>query len=400
MTEEHCREVLNTIVEIQKSIEQEYKGLLELSDTYRERYEQEKAQLPYHLNVIDELHINENGHSRILFKLLNFKNERGEHEMLNSLLEYIRGKRVSDAFDCIKSVKPDITQEKERIDLWVRDKEYAIIFENKVYNASDQEAQLSRYIEKTKKERYKEESIFVVYLSQSGQEPDEQSWGKYKKAFAERYVNLSFRYDIRFWLQNCVLPNIRYKDSHLRCAILQYIDYLDGLFNLRTINEQMNMNLQKIITECFKLDSKNEVEQVCILDEKIEELDELKNQMNGLKEKIRNKYWRDKIREKLSNVFELVEENHYVDVYFKLDGKRVNIHIYSDRKLYCQVEFALNLPKEERQVKTTRLMELMDRELNECNEFNIWKYFKIDDYNGVLDCFLKVIDRCKEMADQ
>ena len=49
---------------------------------------------------------------------------------------------------------------------------YAIIFENKIYDANDQEAQLSRYIDKTKECHFDENNIFVVYLSQIGNEPN------------------------------------------------------------------------------------------------------------------------------------------------------------------------------------------------------------------------------------
>ena len=104
-----------------------------------------KHLVPYHLNLIDELHINENGHSRILYKLLEYLDPAGDYIFLKSLLKYIA--KNCEAFEKICVTNPEITQELCRIDLWVRDKDYAIIFENKVYNATDQEAQIARYIE-------------------------------------------------------------------------------------------------------------------------------------------------------------------------------------------------------------------------------------------------------------
>ena len=89
-----------------------------------------EAKLPYHLNVIDELYINENGHSRILAKLLQYKSQTQQYEMLESLIDFIAENLKKDSFGSIKVVNPEITQEKERIDLWVREKgQYAIIFE-------------------------------------------------------------------------------------------------------------------------------------------------------------------------------------------------------------------------------------------------------------------------------
>ena len=125
-----------------------------------------KHLVPYHLNLIDELHINENGHSRILYKLLEYCDPDGDYIFLKSLLKYIA--KNCEAFEKICVTNPEITQEQCRIDLWVRDRAggYAIIFENKVYNATDQAAQIARYIECTQGNGYPLDKIFVIYMPQ------------------------------------------------------------------------------------------------------------------------------------------------------------------------------------------------------------------------------------------
>ena len=220
---------------------QELEVLLNFSKEFRKKKEEEENKLPYHVNIIDELHINENGHSRVLTKLLQYKNEKNEYEILQSLLDSVKQKNPN--FGEIKITNPTITQEKERIDLWVRDDDYAIIFENKVYNAEDQDAQICRYIERTKEKKYKEEQIFVIYLSRDGKEPDSQSWGEYKESFKSRYIILSFRYDILPWLKSIVIPNVRQKDVFLSSALLQYVDYLEGNKMFRTGSIYYNMNM-------------------------------------------------------------------------------------------------------------------------------------------------------------
>lgn len=104
---------------------------LEFADELHKIILEEKKKLPYHLNVIDELHINENGHSRILHKLLCFKNDKDNFEFLESFVSYLQEHTHSKEFNRIKVQHPEITQEEERIDLWVRDENYAIILENK-----------------------------------------------------------------------------------------------------------------------------------------------------------------------------------------------------------------------------------------------------------------------------
>lgn len=278
------KNALDLLQDIQLAVEEECKSLLDFVSEFAKRYEEEKRKLPYHLNVIDELHINENAHSRILMKLLCYQNDKGEYEILQSLLEYMQKKK--EAFSNIKVKKPKITQEEQRIDLWVRDEGYAIIFENKIYNAIDQEEQICRYIEKTKAEGYSVENIYVIYLSQDGKEPEEQTWGNYKEEFKDRYLNLSFRYNILPWLREHVLPNISLKDVYLKCAIKQYIDYLEGLFNLRTIQKQMIMELNDFIKENLNLNDKSPQKCLEILKKKKDCLQELTTAI----ERLRNEY--------------------------------------------------------------------------------------------------------------
>ena len=146
-------------------MEEIYDSLIKLLNDFNERYTILKRSLPYHLNVIDELHINENAHSRILCKLLQYQSESGKYEFLESLIRFIVNKdKHNVSFSKIEIKNPEITQEKERIDLWVKDKDFAIIFENKVCDANDQEAQIARYILKTRACRYSDNQIYVIYM--------------------------------------------------------------------------------------------------------------------------------------------------------------------------------------------------------------------------------------------
>ncbi|MBR6750438.1 MAG: PD-(D/E)XK nuclease family protein [Bacteroidaceae bacterium] len=246
----HILDFIDDIVrEDAKQQASEINFVMELAVEVKRCIEQNRHLLPYHLNIIDELHINENGHSRILCKLLQYKSLSGEYVVLQSLLRYIA--EQNNEYHSIYIKSPLITQEQCRIDLWVRDRVggYAIIFENKVYNATDQAAQLSRYIDCTKANGFTDEQIFVVYLSQQGTEPAEQSWGTYKPEYEQRYMNLSFKDDVLPWLKERIVPILPDKDYILRCAVEQYIDYLEGIFGLRTIDKELNMKVEECIKE-------------------------------------------------------------------------------------------------------------------------------------------------------
>lgn len=397
MEKEEAFKLLNSINE---EILHQYFKLLNIADILCRTYESEKLKLPYHLNIIDELHINENGHSRILMRLFCYRNEKGEYEFLKSFIDYIHSNTHSDEFKRIKIDNPIISQEEQRIDLWVRDKSYAIIFENKIYNAADQDAQLHRYIEKTRGKGYNINNIFVIYLPQYYHEPDDKSWGEYKKDFESRFVIIPFQDGIIRWLKEYVQPNIRYKDQHLFSAVAQYIDYLEGLFGLRTINKSLIMNLEKLFDEHFELSNcSNDNERLEVLKEKISDFEAITNQMRTLKNKYRLNIiesWKDDIKIRYPFLKECGFDEKYVGVDIKYYGKIIHVFIHEDKDgIFCQVEYDRSHPKE-RMIENTHVMDLKDilTHTNKPNPDCIWKWFNFDDVDGVYNCFLEVIKRC------
>ena len=303
---------------------------LRFSDDFYRKYTELKQQLPYHINVIDELHIDENAHSRILCKLLQCKNPvSGEYEILQSLLDYIRKRAKDKTFERIELINPIITQEKARIDLWIRDQKtgYAVIVENKVYNAQDQEEQLSRYIQRTKDDGFSSEHIYVVYLSRTGEEPDEQSWGEYKEDFETRYVNLSFRDDILEWLKMNILPEIRQKDTYLLHAVKEYVDYLEGEFDIRDINKKMNKDMNENLKNALGIghDTDNQTA-LEILTRKRDEVNSLINYIDST------------INEVKDNI-----DKNYVDRWKKSDAEKIIENaaqtIASDLNLQTELHF-------------------------------------------------------------
>ena len=405
MKRERIVYIFDLVKDIEAQVVSETEYLFDLVEAVEKIKEEWLSKLPYHLNVIDELHINENAHSRILTKLLQYKSESGRYEFLESLLAYIVTKRDCTAFGYIIIKEPQITQEKCRIDLWVRDKEYAIIFENKVYNARDQEHQLSKYINQTKQCNYREEQIFVVYLSSWGQEPEEQSWDKYKDVFASRYVNLSFRDDIVNWLKKQVILNIRDKDFYLNSAVLQYIDYLEGIYKKRTIDKEMNMEIRKVIEERLKLDKcLDNREKVRILQSKIDDMDEILQQMETMQNEYRNKIfasWREEVANRYPQYRHTTpEDDTHVGVIMEIGGIEVWAYIFENSQLYCQVEMSRDLPNKKRNIKKSwvylGLEDLLPQEQTDA----IWKYFDYNDFEGVFNCFLQVVEKCKQEKER
>ena len=363
----------------------------------------ERSKLPHHINIIDELHINENGHSRILLKLLQFTNGESKYEILESFIGYIKNKKQSDSFNKIRLAKPHLTQEECRIDLWVRDETYALIIENKIYNAADQDNQLARYIDITKS-NYKEDDIFIIYLSQSGQEPAEQSWGEYKDVFADRYVSLSFRDDILPWLKDDIYPNIRQKDIFLQSTVYQYIDYLDGFFYLRESLKQLNMNLSNFIKDYFNEELANKNEEHCydFLQEKINENNELLKNLQNIQNEYRDaiiQQWKEITQQKYPDF----HPNEYYPCAYTCVGididqsRAISVHIGIDsNQLYCELRVWNKETGQDENFfsKDTSLSKEFQSLLPKKNGRGIWQYFPKNKFKEAYSRFEEVITLC------
>lgn len=406
MNEEKLKQTFSWYSNLSKTIQDSYKLLIKTAEEFKQKLNDEKLRLPYHINLIDELHINENSNSRILYKLLLYKNEYGKYEILDSLINYTKDKYAKDnKFESIHVTNPIISQEIERIDLWVRDKSYAIIFENKIYNAQDQEAQLARYIDKTKAQGYSLNQIYIIYLSATGEEPEDQSWGSYKKPFTCRYVNLSFKYDILLWLKDIVLPNIRLKEVYLESAVKQYIDYLEGLFYLRTTEQQMTMNLDKILISQFNLGGEDEPQKnYSILQEKIDDMNEVVNAMHSLQDRYKLiiiKDWQAKTKEMFPNLHPC-SLGEFTDVSIPENGKTIKVFIgnENDKRLYCQAEYINVSTDEDRNIVGT-IIESLKGLLPSSDRHHVWKYLPYNAFDDVFELFAEVTKHlCKELNVQ
>lgn len=370
--------------------------LLRFFKEFNDVKEKEEKKLPYHVNVIEELHIDENAHSRILLKFLMYKSARGEYEIFQSLLDYIiRNNKGKNTFKNIKIEKPVLTQEKARIDLWIRDEKYAIIFENKARNATDQESQLSRYIEETKKDKkYKNgDNIYVIYLPKNYKEPEDNSWGNYKDEFKERYFNMSFQEHVLPWLKNDVIPNVRQKDVYLSSALLQYVDYLEYfIFKTNEFQKNMNMALDKKIEDEFGFHSDDKIVKLMNVQKEIKDV---LNQMDSLKIRYFEELY-DEWRSNTVKLFPDLHPNENIQIEYwpitqvQIGNIKVDIsggHTDSYNCFYIGIGPILGDKRDN--LKS-------ELELEEENNNGIHKSIKIDRYKEVYDFFKKLVNNVRE----
>lgn len=276
---------LSALLSDQKN--ENFADLLCFIEEFSLKHHEETHKLPHHINVIDELHAGENAHSRIFAQLLRYKTGN-EFPFLHHFLNEICGFNL-----CLKNPTIERVDSCGRIDIPIFDENFMVVIENKVTDkAPDQNTeeggQLARYIDTINNNYGRNlEEIFVVYTPKYTREPSEGCWVRkdgvtYKEDFKSRFKSVSYRDHIYPWLKDKILP-FEEKDIYLQSAIAQYIDHLEGLFSLRTINKAMNMRLQEFLKEKLNLQDKSPEEALIILDHKKEDLDNAIAQIQILK---------------------------------------------------------------------------------------------------------------------
>ncbi len=255
-----------------------YDDLLKLIDDFNERYKEEQEKAPFNLCLLDLCGANENAHTKILLQLLKYRvNE--SYPFLESLLErWFRNKNLKFNYKEL-----EISFNKDFIDGLIKDDQKAVIIENKIHYAPDQNQQIKEYVEKVEgKFRIDRNNIYVVYLTRYGDKKvTDNSCPKDLKEKLGGFVESNYCYDILPWLKEDVLPNCKLKDDNLVSALKQYIDHLDGMFGQRNSNG-MDEELKEWLKQ--KLQFAQTPEKYRELDARIDAIDKLRASLDSIRQ--------------------------------------------------------------------------------------------------------------------
>lgn len=266
------------------------RALLGLVENYHSKREEKLGELPFLYNVLEEVRVNENAHTRLLMRLLEYP------PALSSFLAWLEKKYTT--FHSPQIDKPKITAEKHRIDGLIQEEgKYAIIIENKVCGAVEQEGQLGRYIDKCRELRYAQSHIYILYLfDRLGNDPSPQTWGEYKaEDFGGRYLVLSYKDDIIPWLKTFLAEceATDEKTQVLREGVAQYLDYLRLLFKIDRYTT-MKSELTRFVEDELKLGTlflRSPQEAIALLKDKLKSIDDLGAEVERLLKYYRIKAW-------------------------------------------------------------------------------------------------------------
>ena len=309
----------------------EKEKLLEIARQVSLMLQEEFGKLPYSANAIDELHANENAHSRLLRMFLQYSGGR-TWPIYRSFLKLIKDHCSLFPFDCNG---PDFVNEEGRIDLLITDsnnnQKWAIIVENKVCEAGDQDEQIARYISKTETMGVTSHNIFVVYLTSDGTKKASSysltDEAKRKLCFNDefdkgRYIELNYRYDILPWIEHYVLPNVPLKEDLLISSLKLYIDYLKGMFDLRNDGEIIHEKTQQTIMNKYL--TINTIQDGFSV---MEDLNNLQFEINAI------------IRSKASSILDEHLQKPLSNFLSKVNGSISDLEYYSDNRFCCGIDF-------------------------------------------------------------
>ena len=285
-------------------------------DEFAKLKESNEQKRSYSMNIIDELHANENAHTRILIKLLSFVANNGFpiFEKFLSLLN----EQLDENFKIKTFNKPKFEGQFGYIDAYIynEEKTQAIIIENKIDWASDQNKQIERYIEVAKAHKIPEANIYVVYLTDDGRKkvsahsltPTARKWLGMEESSNEadasktngRYIEMNYKEHILPLLKD-VLSYLDFsKEIYLKSAIVQYIDYLDGRFGLRERDKNYLDSMISGLRKILKIEDENI--------KTIRQKEEVFNEINEFRERLQTT-----IKNKSSAESDLTQD---IDSYF------------------------------------------------------------------------------------
>ena len=197
-----------------------YQLLLAKAARLHERHE---AMRPESFNVFSVLRSESdeiNLHSRFLAALLDHVNPgEAQSRNLESFLKHVANIEGFSMQDVA------VSRERYNIDILVTNgAKQALVVENKIW-AGDQETQLQRYFDDMKRQGFRDDNIFLRYLTPYGHDPSEKSLGNLPK---ERVENIAYRdEDFQNWLRHC--QRRAYDQPALRESIAQYLGVVQKL---------------------------------------------------------------------------------------------------------------------------------------------------------------------------
>ena len=232
--------------------------LLELYGIIQNAKEEERKKVPYRFNAMLQANLLEPDISGILAGFFHQKTN-GEYRVLKSFVKRFWGDSLTAMISSPTIKTEEIVKDDCRIDILVYEKDkYAIILENKIWDAQDQPNQLANYIDAMKSCGYgfSDEQIYIGFLPRTkNHNPSLNSWisketgDTYKDDFKSRYRQIDFSEKILHWLTSSKAVQGICEDQYFESSRFLFIDYLRRKLELDSIDNMVQKEIENKLKE-------------------------------------------------------------------------------------------------------------------------------------------------------
>ena len=234
--------------------------LLEIFDIIQKAKDNVKGKVKYHFNALLNADPDEPKVSKILAGFF-LQKTNGEYRILKDFVNENWGSSLSSMIKNPIIITEEIVKNDKRIDILVYEKDkYAIVMENKIWDASDQPNQLANYIEAMMGGSYNfnEEQIYIAYLPKTKEhQPSPNSWKRegtgdsYQEEFKDRYRLIDFKEKILPWLESSKEIQKIVDNPYFANSRFLFVDFLRRKLDIDNIDNMAQKEIEKQLREYF-----------------------------------------------------------------------------------------------------------------------------------------------------
>lgn len=233
--------------------------LFDLFDRIQKAKDSVKGKAKYHFNALLNADPDEPKVSKILAGFF-LQKTNGEYRVLKSFVKKFWGDNLAAMIKSPTISTEEFVKDDKRIDILIYEKnKYAIVMENKIWDALDQPNQLANYIEAMMGGSYNfnEDQIYVAYLPSTNEhQPSPNSWERrggdsYQERFKDRYKLLGFKEEILPWLESSKEVQEIKDNPHFEHSRFLFIDFLRRKLEIDNIDNMAQKEIEKQLREYF-----------------------------------------------------------------------------------------------------------------------------------------------------
>lgn len=234
--------------------------LLEIYGIILKAKENVKGKVKYHFNALLNVDPDEPKVSKILAGFF-LQKTNGDYRILKDFVNRYWGSSLSSMIKSPIIITEEVVKNDRRIDILVYEKDkYAIVMENKIWDASDQPNQLANYIEAMMGGSYNfnEDQIYIAYLPKIKEHlPSPNSWKRegtdesFEEEFKDRFKLIDFKEEILPWLESSKEIQKIIDNQYFENSRFLFIDFLRRKLDIDNIDNMAQKEIEKQLRDYF-----------------------------------------------------------------------------------------------------------------------------------------------------